>query len=297
MNGSLRFRALIMLIGMVCVSGSTIANATIVVSDNFESYTTTDVIWPTPGDPDADPATTPQGQSWTIVEFSAPRANIVSHPNNLPAAPSTSPSFAAASGTKYLHLFRSNTGGGQAWLDFTAADQSLMAANNNLRISAKVFALSGHDSWNGNISITAFDSAAVVGTNLAFDVNARDGGYGLSGFINTSTNRTSGTPTTIADQVNVWQNLTIDVNFLTDTYTITLDAQTPLTLSLPTNLSKISSLMFAAGDIGLSGNWRGGIDDLLVTVAVPEPTTITILGPVMALLGLPGIRRRWTFAR
>jgi hypothetical protein len=256
--------------------------------DDFESPLSSAYYWVETSD--NDPTTPVVGQDWVVVETAAYSVQEVRHPQHLPGDPypkfnsslgfSTGPSFGPApdGGTQYLHMWGSfSTPGvhGQAWAPISAADQADMVKFGTLELSTKVFGLSGHDFWRGHLRITGWDSPAPTVANPAFDVHLLDGGYGLDGTVYYRDGSGNHTIPGLVHRVNTWQDLSIKVDFATDTFELTLNGVTATGLTWAGgDLSKIQSVSLSLEDIASSA-LRGGYDNFSLTI--PEPATAGLL--------------------
>jgi hypothetical protein len=278
--------------GLTVLLASPFAHAATIFYDDFESPTTATNYWPESSD--SDPTVPVVGQPWTVVESSNINAQEVNHIQFLPGGtyPKPSPppgsvgypSFAAADGQQYLHtIFTLNVT--QAWISFSPAEQAAMAAAGYVKLSMKTFGLTGHDAWHDGISAIGFDSGPGSFTNRAFDVSMLETGYGSP----TGTVRyfgPSGIVTTpLVQDTNTWEDLVIEADFSTDTFSITLDG---VTFSGGTwiggDLSKLQSILIGPYDVGV--DFRAGFDN--VRVEVPEPASLS----VVAVLAAGLLRRR-----
>jgi len=252
---------------------------TVVFKDVFESPTSSATFWQETGD--NDPTAPLVGPNWVVQEAQPHYVQEVRHPQNLTNGFSY-PSFAPASGSgdQYLHVMI----GGEAWAPIATADQALMQGATALDLTTKIFGLSGHDGWSTSLRLAAFDSAATVGTSPAFDLRFLDGGYGVDGIVQYI--NSVGQPQTIPGmtfRVNTWQDLTVQADFVTDTFSVALNGVRVSGLSwFGGDLSKIQSVELTA----LNSFFRGGFDDF--TIVVPEPAVVSLV----TLGSLPLLFRR-----
>lgn len=277
---------------------ATEAQAQVIHRDDFESPTSATTYWVETSD--SNPTVPLVGQNWVVVESHAHSVQEVAHPQFLPGDPypvfnpfvgaPTGPSFGSApDGTnQYLHMWGSFSTVGstsQAWIPISAADQALMATSGVVRLSVKVFGLSGHDFWRSGLRITGWDSPATTLTSPAFDVRLLDGGYGTNGIVSYRDGSGDHTVPGLVHTINTWQDLVIEANFSNDTFAISLDGVLAHGLTWAGgDLSKLQSVSLSLNDIA-SAAQRGGYDNVLLSI--PEPSA-------MAMLGLGGLllRRR-----
>lgn len=257
----------VMALALVC--SADLVRANVVCSDDFESYSGAATSWYS--DSDNDP-----GGPWTIDESPEQTRVQVMH-----SPLSGSPVFDTPYGSQYLHIWRDAGGATNAWLALDSAAQSAIAANGTMRLVIDAYNLSGLDGWGGNIGISGWDSTPGAWTNRAFDVALRPDGkvamYTGSGVQDDGINA--------AFDCNTWERLTIDANFVTDTWSLTIDSATKSGLAFEAgNLSKIQYILLSAWDFsGVPG--RGGFDNLVVSSPiVPEPSTATLA--LSSLIGL-----------
>lgn len=258
----MRTGTLVMGMVMFCVlAGMTgLTRADVIFSDDFESHAAA-TSWVEAND--RDPGTPPVGAGWTIDESDETMTQVMRSPVS-----SDGYKFDTPYGQQYMHMWRS--GGDQlAWAGLTTDGQNLVAANGSMRVEVKAHNVSGLDGWGASLNIGAFDSAPGVYANRAFDISLRSTGevwlYTGSTVKNTA-----------LDDVfdcNTWESLIIDVDFIANTWSLTIDGVTVGDLAFEGgDLSKIQYVTFGMTDPG-----RGGIDDLLITTPVPEPATMALL--------------------
>jgi hypothetical protein len=262
---------------------------TVIFKDDFESPVSSATYWLETSD--NDPTTPVVGPSWAVVEDQVYYVQEVRHPQNLTGGFSY-PSFAAASGQQYLHTMQSfDTGGnvGQAWAPISVTDQALMQSATALDLTTKIFGLSGHDGWRGAVRITGYDSAATVGTSPAFDIRLRDGGSGLDGTVQYVDGSGTHTIPGMVFKVNTWQDLTIQADFVSDTFRLALNGADVSGLTWAGgDLSKIQSIVLSLGTTTGEASRRAGFDDF--TLVVPEPTSAALLCAASGVLLV--LRRR-----
>lgn len=254
-------------LALVCWPGS--ARATTLVSDDFESYTDVTSSWLSYTDND------PNGPGWTVDEDGSQRVQVMRSP-----VTSTGYKFDTPYGSQYLHLYRGGDGMASAFNALTSAAQTTIAANGNMRVEIDAHNVSGIDGWGGNIGIAAYDNAIGEWNNCAFDISLRSDGA-LWAYEGASTRKISGAYTP-----NAWNKLAIDVDFVTDRCSVSVDGT-----------SVVDDLVFAGGDLSkvqfldMQAWWnsatgtpgRGGFDNLVVST-VPEPSSAALA--VTGIMGL-----------
>jgi hypothetical protein len=281
-------------LGIGCVAAS--ANATVLFFDDFEAPVSSATYWPETSDNDptmpvigANPWTVVESPSYFVQEVRhqqfLPGGTYPHNAGNPPIPPAGSlgyPEFAAAEGSQYLHVLQ-NLASGQAWITLSTADQTAIAAGNYVKISMKTFGLSGHDGWHSGMYLIGWDSGVGSFAGRTFDVAIKESAYGVDGNVAFYTG--GGTvPTPLIHNVNTWEDLVLEIQPLSKTYTITLDGQSVsgFWTGSATNIQTISLTPY---DVG--GVFRVGFDNVLIEV--PEPAALTIVGLASALLAL---RRR-----
>jgi hypothetical protein len=278
----------------ILLLGSPFAHATTIFYDDFESPITASNYWPESSD--SDPTVPVIGQPWTVAETGNINAQEVDHIQFLPGGtypkptpPPGSvgyPSFAAAEGQQYLHtIFTLNVT--RPWIQFSPSQQAAIAAAGYLKLSMKTFGLSGHDGWHSGISVIGFDSAPESLANRAFDVSILENGYGSATGAVRYYNGVGIVPTTLIHDTNTWEDLVIEANFNTDTFSITLDGVTYNNATWAGDLSKIQSIVIGPYDLG--SDFRAGFDN--VRVEIPEPASAGVVG-ISAVFLLAARRRR-----
>jgi len=259
----------------------------VVFKDDFETPISDATYWAGGGDNDPDMPVVGTA-SWVVSESAPLFVQQVRHPQFLPGdpypkpgGPPSSPSFApAADGDEqYLHMAI----GGSVWAPIDGTGQALMQSATALDLTTKIFGLSGHDTWRGFLSLTGVDNPAGAITTRAFDLYFTDGGYGVDGTVSYY----DGTFHTIPGmtfKVNTWQDLTIQVDFLTDTFSVALNGERATGLTWAGgDLSKIQSILLTP----YANPGRGGFDNFTIIVPEPAVASLVALG-AMALL----VRRR-----
>lgn len=255
------------LLTLVCCAG--LAQATTLISDDFESYSDVTSSWLSYTDND------PNGPGWVVDEDIQERVQVMQSP-----VTSTGHVFNTPYGSQFLHLYRGMEGMASAANVLTSEAQATIAANGSMRVEVDAHNVSGIDGWGGNIGISAYDDAPGAYDHCAFDLSLRSDGA-LWMWQGGTTAQIAGAYT-----LNAWNKLTVDINFATDRCSVSVDG-----------ILKASDLVFAAGDLAkvqkiemqswwnssTGGPGRGGFDNLVVT-SVPEPSTISLVA--MGLVGL-----------
>jgi hypothetical protein len=267
--------------------------------DDFEAPITPVTYWVDTTD-DADPTTPVVGSNWVVLEnIALYQIQEVNHPHDLagpPWAGGAGPTFKAApdGGDQYLHMWGYHVSNGHAWANIDPAGQAQIAAEQYVRVDIKTFALSGVDGWEGGLRLTGWDAPAGTGANRAFDVFLMKDGTVVSnvgpndaGTIGNNQPYNVGYAIVpgLTHHINTWEDLTIEADFASDTFAITLDGVTVSGLPWFTaGLSKIQSVSLS---LPHQSNPRGGWDNFLISV--PEPAGLSVLGVSSTLLAM---RRR-----
>ncbi|MBN1555936.1 MAG: PEP-CTERM sorting domain-containing protein [Phycisphaerae bacterium] len=249
----------------VLAGTATLSRADVIFSDDFESHVAA-TSWVEPND--RDPGAPPVGAGWTIDESEETMTQVMRSPVS-----SSYYKFDTPYGLQYLHMWRDSSGSQSAWAGLTTDAQNQVAANGTMRVELKAHNVSGFDGWGGSLNIGGFDSAPGSYANRAFDISLRSNGevwlYTGSSVKNTALDAVF--------DCNTWESLVIDVDFVTDTWSLTIDGVTVGSLGFEAgDLSKIQYVSIGMTDYsGAAG--RGGIDDLVVLTPVPEPATLGLL--------------------
>ena len=241
--------------GVVLVLSAAVpVSADVVFSDNFEAQTSY-----VPSSTDADPGASPVGDGWTVDEVT--EAYVQVHDN-------TSTSFDTPYGSKYLRLYRAGSGNCIAYGDFTLGAPAPQLS----------LAFDFYRDTNGAINFGFYDGAtqvnALLMNNDSFGESGRAGNLQGGSWVRV----TALDGSVLAGQ---WIHAEMVVDFVTDTYSMTIGTQTATGLPLLGDFSTASRVRFVAG-----GGWedpRYGIDNVVVT-AIPEPGALAILAS--GLLGL-----------
>lgn len=254
----------------LCWVGS--AQAGILFSDDFESYTDVTNSWYT--NTDNDPA------GYTVIERDETMIQVHQSPMQ------GSYVFDTPYGSQFLHVWRDYGGPCDAWKTLNEAQQAEIAANGEVRIEFYAHNVYDRDGWAGNIGITAFDSAPGVYTGRAISLAIKAGGA-LWMYQNGSTTEKVNN----AYNPNSWDKYTIDMDFTTDRWSVAVnDEMVADNLFFEGgDLDQIQSIVIEAWDqSGASG--RGGFDNLSIISPIPEPSLIVFLAT--GLVGLAIFVRR-----
>lgn len=235
------------------------ANAGVIFSDDFEAYTDVATTWQEPAN-DRDPTTPTVGDPWTIVESSPDRVQVFRSPV------AGSGAFDTIFGTQYLHQQRGASGSSSAQANISVSGQSTIAANGNLILNVNAFNAVG-SGFGGNLGLIAFDGPSF--SNRAFDIAFRpDGSIRYYDGSSKSTGLTYST--------NTWTDITINADFSTNTFDLTVDGSTVSGLGWEASgLTTIGLVDLEAFDQGGTSG-RGGWDNLSIS-SVPEPSSATIV--------------------
>jgi hypothetical protein len=268
---------LLSVVALALVCSAVPAQAGLLVSDGFESYSGAATSWYSSGT-DNDP-----GSPWTIDESAQECVQLMRSPL------SGSPVFDTPYGSQYLHMYRDAWGTANAWIALDSAAQNAIAANGTMRLEVDAHNMVGLDGWGGNLGISGWNSSPGSWTNRGFDVALRPSGA-LWMYEGSQTTKVDS-----AYSANAWQKLTIDVNFTTDRWSISANGN-PIASNLQFeagDLSKVQYILLSTWDYNGTGG-RGGWDNLTVTSPiVPEPSAIILLSSgVIGLLAYAWRRRR-----
>src|ERR1043166_276891 len=259
---------------------NTSTQAALLFSDDFESPTppVAATFW-LDTSKDADPVG-PVGQNWIVQETDPYKAQVgqfnqafTGFPGNGNGGPSWGPS--GTGGAQYLETYASPNIVNRSWAPLSLANQAVMAANGSMSLSVEVFGLSGYDGWHSNLRIAGYDSVALAGTNPAFDVTLQETGSFLDGpVLYVGAGGTTNVVPGLVHKVNQWQTLSINADFDTDTFSLTVDGVTVPGLTWAGgDLSKIQSIALEVNSTTFqnTGFHRGGFDNFSV-VSLPEPS-------------------------
>lgn len=266
----------VVLLALICWSGP--AQASILLSEDFESYSGATTSWYSTSDNDP-------GSPWTILESQQEKVQVM----RSPVAPNGGAYvFDTPYGSQFLQTWRDGASPCEAWVALDSAAQATIATNGNMHVEIDAHNVSGHDNYAGAIAIHGWDSAPGGGyTGRAFSVSLRPEGL-VWPYTGTTVKNTA------LDAVfdcNTWEKLIIDVDFVTDRWSLTIDNVTVADLAFAGgDLSKIQYISMGATDVaGLRG--RGGWDNLIVS-SVPEPSVLTLVFPGLAGLLAYAWRKR-----
>ena len=260
-------------LSILCWIGS--AQAGILFSDNYESYTNATNYWYS--DTDNDPA------GYTVMESNQTMVQLQQSPMG------GSYVFDTPYGSQFLHVWRDAGGPCEVWKGLTSTQQAEIAANGSMRIEFYAHNVYERDGWAGNIGIIAFDSAPQTWTGRAADLALNPGG--------TLSMYEDGHSTSFEDAYtpNTWQKYTIDMDFTTDRWSVAVDGVTVASdlVFEAGDLDKVQYVMLTAWDYDtgegrVSG--RGGFDNLTISSPVPEPSSVALLA--MGLIALLFYARR-----
>ena len=233
------------------------AQAGVLFLDDFESYTDVANTWVSPTDNDPTGYTVSEGEE-TMVQV-----------QQSPLSGGDNYVFDTIYGSQFLHSWRDPAGPNYVWKQLTTAQQAEIAANGNMRIEVcmhNVYDDGGglQDGWGGNIGIIAFDSAPEVWTGRAADLALNPGGT-LSMYEDGQASEVENGYTP-----NTWQKYTIDMDFVTDRWSVAVDGVTVASdlLFEAGDLDKVQYLLLTVWDYD-SGegriDGRGGYDNLIVS--------------------------------
>jgi hypothetical protein len=259
------------MLALICLAGS--AQATTLVSDNFEGYTDVATTWNDGADHD------PAGR-WTIGEDVASNIQVMANP--------ATGAFTTPYGNQYMHMTRvqQSNADSHAYVNLSAGEQA-MINNKDLHWEAKFY--SGNVEGGGNLAVSAWNTAGPPSGEVSYANSAWMVEYLQSGIKYYNGVDEIDLPTlSAAFQKNAWNSVAIDTNFATGKWSATVNGVTVDNLALSNALSSVQSLWIESWGFN-QGTYRTppeiGIDNVLIsTTATPEPSCIAMC--VTGILGL-----------
>jgi hypothetical protein len=255
-------------LALICLAGS--AQATTLVSDNFEGYTDVATTW-------NDGLNHQPGGAWVISENIPEGVQVMANP--------ATGAFTTPYGNQYMHMTRVQINNGEiceADVALSAGQQS-MIANKDFHWEQKIY--SGTVQGGGNIELSGYNGPGASYTNPLWNFDIFPNGVSYYDGANVNPLPTL----SAAFLYNAWNSVAVDANLATQKWSATVNGVTVGNLPFQTAASTLQDLKINVWGFNIGGGVRTppeiGVDNVLMsTTATPEPSTIA-----MILTGLVGL--------